>query len=72
MDKSKIYFKAIGPNLRAIKAILIKAMQDVDHGLDAIEKGQQDTAIGSIWPTETLLQQAGTVIQATLILHRQR
>jgi hypothetical protein len=72
MDKSQIYFHAIGANLKAIKAILSKAMQDVDNALDAIENWQQDTAIGSIWPAETLLQQAGIVIQATLILHRQR
>ena len=72
MDINKPYFQAIGANLMALRAILTHALQDVEHGLEAVEQGQQNGAVGSILPTEPLLTQAGILIQAILVLHRQK
>ena len=71
MDTRKPYFQAIGANLLALRAILTHALQDVEHGLEATQQRQQNAAVGSIIPTERLLTQAGILIQATLVLHRQ-
>jgi hypothetical protein len=71
MSTSKPYLPAIAANLTALRAILATAMQDIDHGLEAAGQGNQNGAVGSIIPTDDLLKQAGTLIQAILILHRQ-
>jgi hypothetical protein len=71
MDANKPYFRAIGANLMALRAILATAMQDVDHGLEAVEQGSQNGAVGSIIPTDDLLKQAGIITQAIIVLHRQ-
>ena len=55
----------------AMRSILATAMQDIDHGLEAIEQGSQNGAVGSIIPTDDLLKQATTLLQAIIVLHRQ-
>ncbi len=72
MDIDTPYFQAIGANLMALRAILTHALEDVENDLEAAGRGQQNGAVGSIIPTETLLTQAGILIQATLVLHRQK
>jgi hypothetical protein len=72
MSTSTPYLPAIAANLTALRAILATAMQDIDHGLEAAGQGNQNGAVGSIIPTDDLLKQAGTLIQAILILHRQQ
>jgi len=71
MSTSKPYLKAVEANLNALWVILAAAQRDVDHGLKAAGQGNQNGAVGSIIPTEDLLKQAGTLIQAIIILHRQ-
>jgi hypothetical protein len=71
MSTSKPYLKAIEANLDALRRILAAALRDVEHGLKAAGQGNQNGAVGSIIPTEDLLKQAGTLIQAIIILHRQ-
>lgn len=71
MNASKPYLRAIGANLSALQAILATAMQDTDHGLKAAGQGNQNGAVGAIIPTEELLRQAGILLQAILVLHRQ-
>ena len=71
MKPSKPYLRAIAANLTALRSILAAATQDIDHGLEAAGQGNQNGAVGSIIPTEDLLKQAGILIQAILILHRQ-
>jgi hypothetical protein len=62
---------AIAANLTALRAILATAIQDVDHGLEAAEQGNQNGAVGSILTTEEQLRQAGILVQAILVVHRQ-
>ncbi len=72
MDTSKPYLQAIGANLEALRSILIDAVQNVDDGLKAVEQGQAATAFGSILSTQDFPTQAGILIQAIIILHRQK
>jgi hypothetical protein len=71
MNSANTYLQAIGANLMALRSILTTAINDIDYGLEAVEEGSQDGAVGSIIPTDALLKQANTLIQAILILHRQ-
>jgi hypothetical protein len=71
MNAQKPYLLAIGANLTALRAMLATGIQDVDHGLEAIEQGSQNGAVGSIMATEALLKQAAILVQAIIILHRQ-
>jgi hypothetical protein len=71
MSQLPKYIQAIGANLTALRAILATATHDIDHGLEAVGRGSQDGAVGSIIPVEHLLKQAATLVQAILILHRQ-
>jgi hypothetical protein len=71
MNSPTTYLEAIGANLMALRAILTTAIQDIDHGLEAVKEGSQNGAVGSILPAEHLLKQATMLIQSILILHRQ-
>ena len=71
MSTSRPYLRAIRANLMALRAILIAALQDVDHGVEAAGQDNQNGAVGSIIPTEELLKQATVLVQAILVLHRQ-
>jgi hypothetical protein len=71
MDTGKPYLRAIAANLMALRAILATAIQDVDHGMEAAEQQNQNGAVGSIIPTEGLLNQAAILLQAITVLHRQ-
>lgn len=71
MSSANTYLPAIAANLEALWSILDAAMRDIGHGLEAAGQGNQNGAVGSIIPTEDLLKQAGVLIQAILILHRQ-
>ncbi len=71
MESSNTYLQAIGANLKALRAILTTAIADIDQGLEAVVQGSQNGAVGSIMPTDHLLKQATTLVQAILILHRQ-
>ena len=71
MNNFPKYIQAIGANLTALRAILTTAIDDIDHGLEAVGHGSQDGAVGSIIPVEHQLKQATTLVQAILILHRQ-
>jgi hypothetical protein len=71
MKPSNPYLQAIGANLMALRTVLTTATQDIDHGLEAALQGNQNGAVGSIIPTGDLLKQAGTLIEAIIILHRQ-
>ena len=55
----------------AMRTILTTAIQDIDHGLEAIGQDSQNGAVGSILPTDDLLKQATTLLQAIIVLHRQ-
>jgi hypothetical protein len=71
MNSPNMYLHAIGANLTAMRAILTTAIQDIDHGLEAVGQGSQNGAVGSILPADALLKQAATLVQAILVLHRQ-
>jgi hypothetical protein len=71
MNSPTTYLEAIGANLMALRAILTTAINDIDHGLEAVEEGSQNGAVGSILPVDHMLKQATTLVQAILILHRQ-
>lgn len=71
MSTGKPYLPAIDGNLSALWSILSVALKDVDHGLKAAGQGNQNGAVGSIIPTGDLLKQAGILIEAITILHRQ-
>jgi hypothetical protein len=71
MITGKPYLHAIEASLSALRAILANAMHDIDHGLEAAGDGNQNGAVGSIIPTNDLLKQATTLLDAVLILHRQ-
>jgi hypothetical protein len=71
MNNLPKHIQTIGANLTALRAILTTAIDDIDHGLEAVGQGSQDGAVGSIIPVEHLLKQATTLIQAILVLHRQ-
>jgi len=71
MNTGKPYLRAIAANLTALRAILATAMRDIDHGLEAAGQGNQNGAVGSIIPVEEQLRQAGILVQAILVLHRQ-
>jgi hypothetical protein len=72
MNSPNPYLRAIDANLSALWIILAAAIKDVDHGLKAAGQGNQNGAVGSIIPTGELLKQAGILIEAITILHRQR
>ena len=72
MSTSKPYFRAIAANLMALRTILTTVLQDVDHGVEAAGQDNQNGAIGSILPTEELLKQAAVLVQAIIVLHRQK
>jgi hypothetical protein len=71
MKTQKPYLQAIGANLKALRAILATAVQDVDYGVEAAGQGNQDGAAGAIIPAEEQLRQAAILVQAILVLHRQ-
>jgi hypothetical protein len=71
MTTSKPYLPAIAVTLKVLRPILADALQDVDHGIRAADKGNQNGAVGSIIPTEEALKQAAVLVQAILVLHRQ-
>jgi hypothetical protein len=71
MSTGKPYLPAIAANLEALWAILDTAMRDIGHGLEAAGQGNQNGAVDSIIPVEEQLRQAGILVQAILILHRQ-
>ncbi len=71
MNAPTTYLQAIGANLMALRSILTTAIQDIDHGLEAVRQGSQNGAVGSILPADALLKQATTLVQAILVLHRQ-
>jgi hypothetical protein len=71
MNSPTTYLHAIEANLMAMRSILTTALQDIDHGLEAVEQRSQNGAVGSILPAEALLKQASTLFQAILVLHRQ-
>jgi hypothetical protein len=71
MNSSTTYLDAIGANLMAMRAILTTAIQDIDHGLEAVGQGSQNGAVGSILPVDAQLKQATALAQAILVLHRQ-
>jgi hypothetical protein len=68
---SKPYLPAIAATLKALRPILADALQDMDHGIRAADKGNQNGAVGSIIPAEEALKQAIVLLQAIRILHRQ-
>jgi hypothetical protein len=70
MNSPHTYLEGIEANLMALRAILTTAIQDIDHGLEAVRQGSQNGAVGSIIPTEHLLKQATTLVQSILIIHR--
>lgn len=72
MSTSQPYLRTIAANLMALRSILATAIRDIDHGLEAAEQDNQNGAVGSILPTEALLTQAATLVQAIIVLHRQR
>jgi hypothetical protein len=72
MDNDNTNLEAIEASLMAVRAILIDAVEDVDHGLAAARQRQQNAAVGSVVPTGHLLTEAATLIQAIFILHRQQ
>lgn len=71
MSQLPKYLQAIAANLTALRDLLTTATQDIDHGLDAVNRGSQDGAVGSVIPVEHTLNQAATLVRAILILHRQ-
>ncbi len=71
MSTSKAYLPVIATTLKALRPILADALQDVDHGIRAADKDNQNGAVGSIIPTEETLKQAIILLQAIRILHRQ-
>ena len=72
MDTNKPSLQAIGVNLWALRSILTTALENVDDGLKAVEQGEQNLAVGSILPSRDLPKHARGLIQAIMIIHRQR
>jgi hypothetical protein len=71
MKSANPYLPAIAANLEALWDILDTAMRDIGHGLEAAGHGNQNGAVGSIIPTGEMLKQAGILIDAVIVLHRQ-
>ena len=71
MNTGKPNLRAIRANLMALRAIVITVLQDVDQGVEAAGKDNQNGVVGSILPAEELLKQAAVLVQAILVLHRQ-
>jgi hypothetical protein len=72
MSTSNPYLRTIDGTLNALSDILATIHKDVDNGLRAAGQGNQNGAVGSIITVEEQLRQASILVQAILILHRQR
>lgn len=64
--------KAISANIEALRQILANALVRTSDALQAIERGQQNQAVGALVPLDAMLETADRLFRAAMALHRVR
>lgn len=68
--KNEAYFNAIKTNIHALAELLEETMLRVTEAGDAIDKGEQNQAIGAMLDIEHQLDTALALYRTTIALHR--
>ncbi len=71
MKHQAVYIEAIDTTIRALRALIAKAMVDVTVACKDLEQKQHLAAIGAIMPLTETLQSAAALHAAILVLNRE-